>query len=38
MLAVLRSFDREVAHLSLDHAGMASISALRIDLLDHFGE
>lgn len=31
-------FDREVTHLSLDDAWIASVSALRVDLVDHFDQ
>lgn len=33
-----RSLDREVAHLSLDHTWVASVSAFRIDLINHLGK
>jgi hypothetical protein len=37
-LAMLGPLDRKIAHLSLDHAWIASVPALRIDLLEHLGK
>jgi len=38
MLPMVGSFDGEVAHLSFDHAGVAAVSALNVDLVCYFVE
>jgi hypothetical protein len=35
---MLRSLDREIAHLSLDHTWVAPVPAFRIEFLDHLGK
>jgi hypothetical protein len=38
LLAVMASFDPEVAHLPFDHARIGTVAAVRIDLVEHFAE